>query len=183
MTKGAMVTTGRFGALARILACTVVFVAVLGSARSPTETRAADVATSEIVKGIENSGLLWCGYKCLNCAYLIFWDGKHIKYDPAWQGQLAENYGWTECIEEPVLCPADNDECESPASSDDVAELWRAAAANDQDALASLVSRGVVEFNTSRRALQALGCGETVIAHVPLTSTQFRFLTAATTSY
>ena len=179
MTTGAIQTGGSMGALARVLAGAVVLATLIGSARSPGYARESDAAISETVRAVGSNVVPWCGYKCVTCQISFIWWGKKIKFDPAWQGQLAEDYGWTECIEEPVICPADNDECESPASSEDVAELWRAAIANDRNALASLVSRGVVELNASRRALQALGCGEAVIAHVPLTSAQLQYLTEA----
>jgi hypothetical protein len=57
--------------------------------------------------------------------------------------------------------------------------FWRVAARGKSEEMIGLLRLPGVEINIERQSLQALGCGESVIAQIPLTDEQFSILRGA----
>lgn len=71
----------------------------------------------------------------------------------------------------------DHDKCEKQyeeedVDAEDVTEFVAALRMGDDDALASVLLRlrGPASFNSARQAIQVRGCGNTIVAHIPVST-------------
>jgi hypothetical protein len=160
----------------RILSVAGLFVALNASTTNPGPLPDERAITETVVLMAKSTGVD-CHYYCNPCEVWPIYEGREMKYTDHFDVYF-DDYGWDDCIID-GLCPAPNNEClpgEPSISPDALRDLWGAFANNSVEELARLMSVERIEFNVKRRAIQAMGCGKTVVAHIPLTGSQFKHL-------
>lgn len=134
-----------------------------------------DAAISELVRSAAATAGIGCGAHCDECG-IFNW------YNEVFSCPIGWDCDWHDfpfsCTDAPCPNPCVPEEDEEDLLEDgEVVAVWNAVAANDMNALHEYVtSRTRVFVNAARGAVQIVGCNDAVVAHIPLTSTQFSFL-------